>query len=164
MTQAAAAVALPEELESPSEALLADYPVADSGYDEMYSAPGVLRPHWQAMAQSLETIGGEELERRHGEVQRLLQTDGVTCDTYDDPQGPQRHWLVDPIPLLMTGEEWTTLAEGLEQRSRLMNALLVDLYDRRLAIRQGWLPPELVYAHPGFLHPCHHSYPMATVG
>ncbi|MFZ1830326.1 MAG: circularly permuted type 2 ATP-grasp protein [Candidatus Competibacteraceae bacterium] len=159
MTQAAAAVALPEELESPSEALLADYPVADSGYDEMYSAPGVLRPHWQAMAQSLETIGGEELERRHGEVQRLLQTDGVTYNTYDDPQGPQRHWLVDPIPLLMTGEEWTTLAEGLEQRSRLMNALLVDLYDRRLAIRQGWLPPELVYAHPGFLHPCHRSLP-----
>jgi len=157
MTQAA--VAFPEELESPSEALLADYPVADSGYDEMYSAPGVLRPHWQAMAQSLETIGGEELERRHGEVQRLLQTDGVTYNTYDDPQGPQRHWLVDPIPLLMTGEEWTTLAEGLEQRSRLMNALLVDLYDRRLAIRQGWLPPELVYAHPGFLHPCHRSLP-----
>jgi len=90
MTQAA--VAYPDELESPSETLLADYPVADSGYDEMCSAPGVLRPHWQSMAQSLEEIGGEELERRHGEVQRLLQTDGVTYNTYDDPQGPQRHW------------------------------------------------------------------------
>jgi uncharacterized circularly permuted ATP-grasp superfamily protein/uncharacterized alpha-E superfamily protein len=161
MTQAA--VAYPEEeLEAPSQTLLADYPVADSGYDEMYSAPGVLRPHWQSMAESLEEIGGDELERRHGEVQRLLQTDGVTYNTYDDPQGPQRHWLVDPIPLLMTGEEWTTLAEGLEQRSRLMNALLVDLYDRRLAIRQGWLPPELVYAHPGFLHPCHRSLPDSS--
>lgn len=157
MTQAA--LVSPEELEPPSATLIADYPIPASGYDEMYSAPGMLRPHWQSITQALEDIGGEELERRHGEVQRLLQTDGVTYNTYDDPHGSQRHWLVDPIPLLMTGEEWTTLAEGLEQRSRLMNALLADLYDRRLAIRQGWLPPELIYAHPGFLHACHRSLP-----
>ncbi len=111
------------------------------------------------LAKALEEIGGEELERRHGEVQRLLQSDGVTYNTYDDPQGSQRLWLVDNIPLLMTGEEWSELAAGLEQRSRLLNALLADLYDQRLALRQGWLPPELVFAHPGFLPPCHRSLP-----
>jgi uncharacterized circularly permuted ATP-grasp superfamily protein len=36
----------------------------------------------------------------------------------------------------------------MEQRSRLLNALLADLYGPRLAIRQGWLPPELIYASP----------------
>ncbi|HRX72347.1 MAG: circularly permuted type 2 ATP-grasp protein [Candidatus Competibacteraceae bacterium] len=154
-----AAVAYPDELESPSETLVANYPVDETGYDEMCSAPGVLRPHWREIAKSLEEIGGEELERRHGEVQRLLQTDGVTYNTYDDLRSSQRHWLVDPIPLLMTGEEWSELATGLEQRTRLMNALLADLYGQRLAIRQGWLPPELIYPHPGFLAPCHQSLP-----
>jgi uncharacterized circularly permuted ATP-grasp superfamily protein/uncharacterized alpha-E superfamily protein len=146
----------------PGTALLDDYPVPESGYDEMYAAPGVLRPHWRDLARFLEETGGEELERRLAEVQRLLQADGVTYNTYDDPHGSQRHWLVDPIPLLMTGEEWSVLAEGLEQRSRLMNALLADLYDRRLAIRQGWLPPELIHAHPGFLPPCHQSLPAGS--
>lgn len=146
----------------PSNTLLGDYPVAGSGYDEMCSAPGELRPHWRDMARFLEEIGGKELERRHNEIQRLLQDDGVTYNTYDDPHASQRHWLVDPIPLLMTGEEWSALAVGLEQRSRLLNALLADLYGPRLAIRQGWLPPELIYAHPGFLPPCHQSLPAGS--
>ncbi|MCP5159907.1 MAG: circularly permuted type 2 ATP-grasp protein [Gammaproteobacteria bacterium] len=159
-----AAVAYSDVLELPSETLLADYPVAAAGYDEMCSAPGKLRPHWREIAKTLEEIGGEELERRHGEVQRLLQTDGVTYNTYDDLRSSQQHWLVDPIPLLMTGEEWSDLAVGLEQRTRLMNALLADLYNQRLAIRQGWLPPELIYPHPGFLASCHQSLPTGFRG
>ena len=143
----------------PNAGLLADYPVAEPGYDEMCAAPGLLRPHWLEMVKILEALGGAELERRHGEVQRLLQSDGVTYNTYDDPHGSQRLWLVDNIPLLMTGEEWSELAAGLAQRSRLLNALLADLYGPRMAIRQGWLPPELVFAHPGFLPPCHRSLP-----
>lgn len=154
-----ASVAYQDFSSTPTDTLLGDYPVLESGYDEMCSAPGILRPHWQNMAKALEELGGEELERRHNEVQRLLQSDGVTYNTYDDPQGPQRLWLVDSIPLLMTGEEWSELAAGLAQRSRLLNTLLADIYGPRMTIRQGWLPPELVFAHPGFLPPCHQSLP-----
>ncbi|HOB61488.1 MAG TPA: circularly permuted type 2 ATP-grasp protein [Candidatus Competibacteraceae bacterium] len=139
--------------------VLSHYSVTDSGYDEMYSAPGELRPHWRHMARFLEETGSEELARRQAEIQRLLQSDGVTYNTYDDPHESQRYWSLDPIPLLMTGEEWSTLAAGLEQRSRLLNALLADLYGPRLTIRHGWLPPQLIHAHPGFLPPCHQSLP-----
>ncbi|MCC8986432.1 MAG: circularly permuted type 2 ATP-grasp protein [Candidatus Contendobacter sp.] len=154
-----AAVAFPDSPQSPHDPLFSDYPVATAGYDEMYSAPGVLRPHWRDMARFLENTGGVELERRYSEIQRLLQADGVTYNTYDDPHDSQRRWLLDPVPLLMTGEDWTELAAGLEQRSRLLNTLLADLYGPRLAIRRGWLPPELVYAHPSFLPACHQSLP-----
>jgi uncharacterized circularly permuted ATP-grasp superfamily protein/uncharacterized alpha-E superfamily protein len=154
-----AAIAFSDPLQPARDLLFSDYPVAAAGYDEMYSAPGILRPHWQNMARFLEGVGGVELERRYREIQRLLQADGVTYNTYDDPHGSQRHWLLDPVPLLMTGEDWNELAAGLEQRSRLLNALLADLYGPRLAIRHGWLPPELVYAHPGFLPACHQALP-----
>jgi uncharacterized circularly permuted ATP-grasp superfamily protein/uncharacterized alpha-E superfamily protein len=154
-----ASVAYQPPAKPTGKTLLDGYLRADSGYDEMCSAPSVLRPHWRDLMQSLEELGGRELERRHTEVQRLLQADGVTYTTYDDPRGSHRHWLVDPIPLLMTGQEWETLATGLAQRSRLLNALLADLYSQRLSIRQGWLPPELIYSHPGFLPPCHQSLP-----
>lgn len=157
-----ASLAYPEMSSTPGDALLGDYPVPESGYDEMWAAPGVLRPHWRELVRFLEETGGEELERRHTEVQRLLQADGVTYNTYGDPHGAPRRWLVDTVPLMMTGEEWSVLAAGLEQRSRLLNALLADLYDRRMALRQGWLPPELVYAFPGFLHPCYQALPAGS--
>jgi len=67
-----------KDINLPGNSLLSDYPVADSGYDEMCSAPGVLRPHWREFTRFLDETGGVELERRHNEVQRLLQEDGVT--------------------------------------------------------------------------------------
>ena len=158
----AASLAYPNVPNAPGDTLLDRYPTPESGYDEMRDAAGVLRPHWRDLARFLEETGGEELERRHAEVQRLLQSDGVTYNSYGDPRVASQQWLVDPIPLLMTGEEWSVLAEGLEQRARLMNALLADLYGRRLAIRQGWLPLELIHAHPGFLPPCHQSLPAGS--
>ena len=99
MSEAAVAFSDPPQL--PGDRLFSDYPVAATGYDEMYSAPGILRPHWQDMARFLEGVGGVELERRYREIQRLLQADGVTYNTYDDPHGSQRHWLLDPVPLLV---------------------------------------------------------------
>ncbi len=153
-----ASVAHKERPLSPGDTLLDHYSVAESGYDEMCSGPGVLRPHWQDLVHLLEQLGGAELERRHTEIQRLLQADGVTYNAYGDPHGYQ-HWLVDNIPLLMTGEEWSELAAGMAQRSRLLNALLADLYGPRMTIRQGWLPPELIFSHPGFLPACHQSLP-----
>lgn len=145
----------------PSSALFDGYSVPASGYDEMWAASGMLRPHWRDLARFLEDTGLSELQRRRTEIQRLLQADGVTYNSYGKEATPQQ-WRLDPVPLLMSGEEWAMLAVGLEQRSRLLNALLADLYDRRLAIRQGWLPPELVYADPGFLHPCHQSVSLSN--
>ncbi|MCP5424106.1 MAG: circularly permuted type 2 ATP-grasp protein [Gammaproteobacteria bacterium] len=133
------------------------YRPGQSVYDEMCSEPGVLRPHWQALVSSLEAMGLEELERRGVEVQRLLQDNGVTYNVYDDPRDAQRPWEVDPIPLLMAEAEWASIEEGLEQRSRLLNLLLTDLYGPRTVIRHGLLPPELVFTHPGFLRPCFHT-------
>ena len=161
MSQAASLVS-PDDSDAAGKTLLADYPVAESGYDEMCAAPGVLRPHWRDLARFLEETGGTELERRQTEIQRLLQADGVTYNSFGDPHGSRQRWLVDLVPLLMTGDEWNALATGLEQRSRLLNALLGDLYDRRLALRQGWLPPELIYACPGFIRACYQTLPAGS--
>jgi uncharacterized circularly permuted ATP-grasp superfamily protein len=107
-----ASVARQDPQTPPNLSLLRDYRIAESGYDEMCSATGVLRPHWHDLAQFLEKTGGVELDRRYSEAQRLLQEDGVTYNAYGDPRNAQRHWLVDPIPLLMTGEEWNSWRPG----------------------------------------------------
>jgi uncharacterized circularly permuted ATP-grasp superfamily protein/uncharacterized alpha-E superfamily protein len=138
------------------------YHPASSGYDEMCSAPGTLRPHWRELMQSFafEEMGIEELERRNDELQRLLQENGVTYNVHGDSRDSQRPWVVDPIPVLMTSEEWAAIETGLQQRAQLFNLLLEDLYGPHTIIRQGLLPPELIYAYPGFQRPCHESLPQ----
>ncbi|MDQ2696022.1 MAG: circularly permuted type 2 ATP-grasp protein, partial [Pseudomonadota bacterium] len=135
------------------------YPCNSAIYDEMCLAGGVLRLHWRELVAALEAIGPDELGRRRDEAQRLLQENGVTYNVYDDARSAQRPWVVDPVPLLVSAEEWGRVEAGLAQRSRLLDLLLRDLYGPRTVIRRGLLPPELVYAHPGFLRPCHHSLP-----
>src|SRR5262249_10183184 len=72
-----------------------------------------------------------------------------------DPEGMDRQWGLDLVPMIITGAEWARLEAGLVQRARLFNLILADLYggSQRL-LRDAFLPPELVYANPGFLRPC----------
>ena len=41
------------------------------------------------------------------------------------------------------------------ERARLLNAVLADVYGPQQLMEQGFLPPELVFAHQGFIRPCH---------
>jgi len=135
------------------------YPVPLGLYDEMYSSAGTIRPHWEYLIRSLETLGTQELALREQKTQRLLREDGVTYNVYDDPQGRARFWALDLIPLLLISQEWSIIERGLIQRAELLNLILADLYGPRALIAKGLLPPELIYTHPGFLRPCYNVRP-----
>lgn len=124
-------------------------------YDEAFAAPGALRPHWQRVAQMLDDLGVGELSRRWEQARRLIHDNGVTYNVYGDPQGLQRPWVLDAVPLVLAPEEWERLAAALIQRVRVLNALLADVYGPQILLKAGLFPPELVFAHPGFLRPCH---------
>ena len=139
----------------PQDALIAQYRPFTAGYDEMCTANGEVRPHWQYLARALTALGPGTLEQRRGEARRLLRENGVTYNVYDGPQGGQRPWALDPIPLLISSEEWRHIESGLTQRAEVLNLLLRDIYGPRELMRRGLLPPELLFGHPGFLRPCH---------
>jgi uncharacterized circularly permuted ATP-grasp superfamily protein/uncharacterized alpha-E superfamily protein len=42
----------------------------------------------------------------------------------------------------------------MKQRAWVLNKLLEDIYGDRVLLKKGIIPPELIYAHPGFLRPC----------
>jgi uncharacterized circularly permuted ATP-grasp superfamily protein/uncharacterized alpha-E superfamily protein len=123
-------------------------------YDELCAAPGAPRPHWAGVMESLEGLGREGLLARAGEARRLLRENGVTYNVYSDPQGAERPWPLDPLPLLMASGEWAAVEAGLIQRAELLNLVLEDLYGPRNLIRHGILPPDLVFGHQGFLLAC----------
>ena len=121
--------------------------------DEMLNRDGQVNPHWHAFMQALDILGLTEMEARDEEVKRLLRENGVTYVLHGEQQG-HRPWELDPIPFIISDTDWQTISEGLIQRAELLNLILTDLYGERTLIKEGVIPPEVVYAHAGFLRAC----------
>jgi len=124
-------------------------------HDECFGGDGQPRPQWAAMVEAFERLGTPRLNARWDEGLRIIREHGVTYNVYGDPQGRDRPWSLDPVPLILSASEWRDLEAGLVQRSHLLNLILRDLYlgTQRLLV-DGFLPPELIYSNPGFLRPC----------
>src|SRR5262245_9536957 len=116
-------------------------------HDEMVAADGRVRPHWQPFLNSLSGLGLPELIHRWQDAQQLIRENGVTYNVYGHPRGIDRPWQLDPVPLLVAPAQAETLEAGLIQRGQLLEKVLGDLYGPQQLLRQGLLPPELVFAN-----------------
>lgn len=114
---------------------------------------GKLRPYEQQLLQVLEKLGPKKLEKRRKEAQRLLRENGATHNVFNQTVAPN-FWQFDPIPQIIGSAEWMEIERGLAQRAELLNRILADIYGPRKLIEEGFLPPELIFGHKGFLWPC----------
>ncbi len=130
------------------------YATVSGHYDEMTLPGGQRRPHWRELMQALEAMGNVELLRRWQEGQRLIEENGVTYNVYGDPRGVDRPWQLDPIPMLVSSDEWAWVEKAVGQRAMLLDRMLADFYGEGRLVREGQLPPEVLFANPGFLRPC----------
>jgi uncharacterized circularly permuted ATP-grasp superfamily protein/uncharacterized alpha-E superfamily protein len=122
--------------------------------DECFTRDEKLKDNWKRLLTNAENLGVAELKNREQELFKLLQENGVTYNVYGDADGLNRPWLLDTIPLVISGAEWRGLERGMKQRAFVLNKLLEDIYGDRILLKKGIIPPELIYAHPGFLRPC----------
>src|SRR5271167_5161936 len=130
-------------------------------YDELLDRQGSIRAHWRALIEHLAN-GGAEAARRNVELtRRLIVENGVTYNVYADPQGRDRPWQLDPLPLLIDAAEWREIEAGVAQRARLFDALLQDIYGAQRLLADGSVPPQLPFGHPNFLWPCHGLKPVS---
>lgn len=120
-------------------------------FDEMAMPSGELRPHWKVFGSFLAQCTQTDLKQRAETIQRLLHDHGVTYNIYDDALGTSRPWNLDLLPFIVADQEWRTVQAGLDQRGRLLNAILLDLYGPQKLVRNGLVPPGLLQANPGFL-------------
>ncbi|MBI1205867.1 MAG: hypothetical protein GC191_01115 [Azospirillum sp.] len=121
----------------------------------MVNGQGSLRPHWQTFMGSLVPLDREAMAEKWDEALRLLRQNGVTYNIYGDPQGIERLWPLDMIPLLIPPDEWRTIEAGVVQRATLLNQILADLYGPQTMIRSGRMPASLLHTDPGFRRCCH---------
>lgn len=130
-----------------------------TGYDEFIDAAGDIRPGWQELADCIAERGRGGLDRLRNTVRNLVDDDGITYVRVDQNAPTEdavaEPWRLDALPLLISTTDWDTLEAGLVQRSRLLDAVLTDLYGERRSITSGVLPPQLLFAHPGYVRAAH---------
>jgi uncharacterized circularly permuted ATP-grasp superfamily protein/uncharacterized alpha-E superfamily protein len=122
--------------------------------DECFGLSGEVKEHWNRLLKNIDSLSIPELQNRQQEVLKLLQENGVTYNVYGDADGLNRPWLLDTVPLLISAGEWRQVERGMKQRAFVLNKVLEDLYGERKLLKEGIIPPELIYAHSGFLRPC----------
>lgn len=122
--------------------------------DECFDTQGQVKEHWKRLLVNAESLGAAELKNRQQELLKLLQENGVTYNIYGDPNGLNRPWLLDTIPMVLAPAEWKMVERGMKQRAYVLNKLFEDLYGERRLLKEGIIPPELIYANSGFLRPC----------
>src|SRR5581483_9665874 len=130
-----------------------------AGYDEFVDEAGNVRPAWAELADAVGERGRAGLSRLRSAVRQLVDNDDITYTRIDPATGPVtggrdaelRPWRLDALPLLVSAADWEVLEAGLVQRSRVLNAVLDDLYGSRRSLTDGVLPPELLFGHPGYV-------------
>ncbi|MEC3955643.1 circularly permuted type 2 ATP-grasp protein [Nocardia sp. CDC153] len=126
-------------------------------YDELVDRDGRLRAMWADLSADFLDQGREGLHRIDGRVRRLIEDDGITYTELNPAETPAAPspWRLDPIPLLLSDTDWAALESGVVQRSRLLDAVLADVYGPRRTILEGLLPPQVVFAHRGYVRAAH---------
>ncbi len=131
-----------------------------TGYDEFTDRSGELRPAWRELADLVGERGRDGMDRLRAVLRGLVDNDGITYieidrhgETVTDSHGMAMPgpWHLDGIPLLISAEDWQTLETGVVQRSRLLDAVLTDIYGAQRCLTSGVLPPELLFGHPGYI-------------
>ncbi len=119
-------------------------------YDEMFAAPGHIRPGYKAFADWLHRRPEEELAQKRAEADWLFRRVGITFAVYGDKEGSERLIPFDTIPRIIPASEWAMVSRGLKQRALALNLFLHDVYHEQNILAAGVIPPEQVLTNQDY--------------
>jgi len=114
---------------------------------------------WRDLISKSKGWSNDERNRYSQSASRLLEDLGTTFNVYSDVGGAGQPYEIDPLPLLISREEWQCVAGGISQRMKLLEMVLVDWYGPRDALREGLVPADLVHANPAYRSNLRHITP-----
>lgn len=119
--------------------------MATPAFDEMYTAKGEVRPHYQEYERWLKAQSDERIANKRAEADLIFRRVGITFAVYGDDAGTERLIPFDTIPRVIPAKEWKVLEAGLRQRVTALNMFLTDIYHDQKIIKANIIPPEQIF-------------------
>ncbi len=119
--------------------LFSDYP-AGRAWDEMFAAPGEVRPAYDAVVAAVQSLSADDLKSRAEGLARAFLDRGVTFDV----GGVESPFPLDVIPRVIEAAEWELVSRGVAQRVRALEAFLADVYGPRRSVTDGVVPQRVL--------------------
>ena len=114
-------------------------------FDEMFHKQGEPRPHYAAVATRLSSLGQKAFTRRRQMADLAFRNQGITFTVYSDQRGVEKIFPFDLVPRIIPADEWKTIERGLTQRIIALNLFCKDVYNEQRILREGKIPPSLIY-------------------
>ncbi len=118
----------------------------DGAYDEMVGPDGVVRPHYERLYQGVLSLETGELRRRQQIADLSFLHQGITFTVYGREEGTERIFPNDPLPRILTHDEWARIESGLTQRITALNLFLKDIYHEGRILNDGVVPRDMIYS------------------
>jgi len=120
-------------------------------FDEMLAEKGAIREYWQPLAESLQELDIKGLAQKQEEIDWQLKENGVSYNIYSDVSDSKRKWNLDPIPFILSEDQFEVLTQGLKQRAKLLDRIFKDIYGEQQLLKKGILPAEILYLDSHFI-------------
>ena len=104
-----------------------------------------------------------ELVDHTEDINRLLARYGVKFGIYKNNEFHEQLFPFDPLPRIISAEEFEFLDRGLSQRVRALNLFLADIYSDKKIIKDGVIPEDFVYSSKGYLPQCEGIVPPGRI-
>src|SRR3954471_22297654 len=120
--------------------LFEDYlDAAAHAYDEMFDGDE-LRGPYQRLSTSFGQVTGAEVRARAEALTTLYLEQGVTFDI----GGEERAFPLDIMPRVIEQDSWTVIDRGVQQRVRVLERFLDDVYDSGQVFEDQVVPRSVV--------------------
>ena len=131
--------------------LVQQHSTAAIRYNESLHMDGTMLPGWQSLLNYVQGLSLEQRQQRERNIIRQMRANGLAYDPENLLADSGRPWELDLVPMLFEQASWDDLTNGLNQRARLKQALYRDIYGKQTLLKNGIIPPSMLYSHRGYL-------------
>ncbi|MEG0363651.1 MAG: circularly permuted type 2 ATP-grasp protein [Aurantimicrobium sp.] len=114
-----------------------------AAWDEMFpktDKPGNPRAPYKDLYNALAQMTQEELRGRTEALASSYLAQGVTFDF----AGEERPFPLDAVPRVIETDDWNNVEAGVQQRVKVLEMFLADVYGPQNAVRDGVIPAKLI--------------------
>src|SRR6185503_9022292 len=99
-----------------------------------------VRPDYTDVVAALDKVGIDGVRAATRRLGSVRKAEGITFIAEVDGELQEQPFPLDPIPRLLSAQDWAGIGAGLRQRTRTLNHFLADIYGERRIVRDGVIP------------------------